>query len=133
MLADSMLLIGFSLIPRLNPLIAVYVFSVFLLAGCSPFYILRAAFEEGKILWRREPIEGLLEKPDLDPQTREKLHLVLAVRDYARDSLKFRVGGSYASYSYVDRAAHIGIAGIAPADPKLERIPSIVADREDEV
>ena len=79
--------------------------SVFFFAGCSPFYILRAAYEEGKILWRREPIEGLLEKPDLDTQTREKLQLVLAVREYAGDKLKFRVGGSYASYSYVDRSA----------------------------
>jgi len=75
----------------------------FLLSGCSPLYILRAVFEEGKILWRREPIEELLAKPDLDSELREKLRLVLAVREYARDSLKLKVDGSYASYSYVDR------------------------------
>ena len=95
----------FAFISKLKPPIAIYLLSFFFLSGCSPLYILRAAYEEGKILWRREPIEGLLEKPDLDAQTREKLRLVLAVRDYARDSLKFRVGGSYASYSYVDRDA----------------------------
>src|SRR3990172_2398142 len=109
-----MLLSAFSLISRLKPLIAVYVFSVFLLSGCSPFYILRAAYEEGKILWRREPIEGLLGKPDLDTETREKLQLVLAVREYARDALKFRVGGSYASYSYVDRSALTCVLMAAP-------------------
>ncbi len=27
-----------------------------LVAGCSPTYVLRAGYEEAKILWRREPI-----------------------------------------------------------------------------
>ncbi len=72
-------------------------------SGCSPFYVMRAAYEEGKILWRREPIEYFLKKPDLEADKREKLELVLNVRAFARDSLKFNVGGSYASYSYVDR------------------------------
>jgi predicted aminopeptidase len=85
-----------------------------LLSGCSPFYILRAAYEEGKILWRREPIEKVLEKPDLDPETREKFKLVLAVREYARDTLKLRVGGSYASYSYVDRPVLSYVLAAAP-------------------
>ena len=77
--------------------------SSLLLSGCSPLYLIQAAFEEGKILWRREPIERMLAKPDLDPENREKLKLVLAVREFARDPLNLRVRGSYASYSYVDR------------------------------
>lgn len=105
---------------RLKFLLSTCLLSVFLLSGCSPFYILRAAYEEGKILWRREPIESLLEKPDLDQQTREKLQLVLAVRDYAGDKLKFRVGGSYASYSYVDRSA---LTYVLMAAPKTDLTP----------
>lgn len=105
---------------RLKSLLSTCLLSVSLLSGCSPFYILRAAYEEGKILWRREPIESLLEKPDLDQQTREKLQLVLAVRDYARDTLKFRVGGSYASYSYVDRSA---LTYVLMAAPKTDLTP----------
>ena len=76
----------------------------FLLSGCSPFYLMRAAYEEGKILWRREPIARLLNQPNWSPEEREKFRLVLAVREYARDDLRLSVGGSYASYSYVDRA-----------------------------
>jgi predicted aminopeptidase len=76
---------------------------VFLFSGCSSIYILRAAIEEGKILWRRQPIEHLLQKPDLERENKEKLKLVLAVREYARTSLKLNVKGSYASYSYVTR------------------------------
>jgi predicted aminopeptidase len=76
---------------------------VSLFSGCSPVYVLQVAFEEGKILWRRQPIERLLKQNELNPDTADKLRLVLAVREYARDTLNLRVGGSYATYSYVDR------------------------------
>ena len=90
------------------------------LSACSPFYVLRAAYEEGKILWRREPIAQFLEKPDVNQDTQEKLKLVLAVREYARDVLKMNVGGSYASYSYVDRP---DLTYILTAAPKTELKP----------
>ncbi len=73
-----------------------------LLAGCSPAYVLRAGYEEARILWRRQSIEQLLQSGDLDAATRSKLELVLAVRVFARDTLGLRVGGSYASLARVD-------------------------------
>ena len=51
------------------------------ISGCSPLYVIRAAYEEGKILWRREPIPQYLENADLVPDTQDKLKLVLAVRE----------------------------------------------------
>jgi len=104
----------------LGVLIVPCLFLSIILSGCSPFYVLRAAYEEGKILWRREPIAQFLEKPDINQETQEKLKLVLAVREYARDVLKFNVGGSYASYSYVDRP---DLTFILTAAPKTELIP----------
>ncbi|HXG53206.1 MAG TPA: aminopeptidase [candidate division Zixibacteria bacterium] len=91
-----------------------------MLASCSPLYVMRAAYEEGKILWRREPIANLLKDPAMDGDRREKLALVLAVREYARDVLKLNVGGSYASYSYVDRA---DLSYVLTAAPKTELRP----------
>jgi len=91
-----------------------------LLAGCSPIYVMRAAYEEGKILWRREPIVRFLERSELESDIREKLKLVLAVREYARDVLQLRVGGSYASFSYVDRPE---LSYILTAAPKTELEP----------
>lgn len=91
-----------------------------LLSGCSPLYVMRAAYEEGKILWRREPIAKLLQKQDLAPETQEKLRLVLRAREYARDRLKFNVGGSYESYSYVDRP---DLTYIVLAAPQTELRP----------
>ena len=90
------------------------------LSSCSPLYVIRAAYEEGKILWRREPIADFIENPEVAPDTQEKLRLVLAARDYARDALQFNVGGSYASYSYVDRP---DLTYIVLAAPKTELRP----------
>ena len=88
--------------------------------GCSPFYVMRAAYEEGKILWRREPITDYLTRADLNPDVQEKLRLVLEVRDYARDILKLNVGGSYSTYSYVDTP---DLTYIVMAAPQTELTP----------
>lgn len=95
-------------------------FLISLLSGCSPFYIIRAAYEEGKILWRREPIAQYLANPEVGRDAQEKLRLVLAVREYARDVLKLNVGGSYSSYSYVDRP---DLTYILTAAPRTELRP----------
>ena len=85
------------------------------LPACTPLYILRAGYEEAKILWYRRPIADILRQPGpLDLSTQEKLRLVLRVRDFAEQDLGFRVGGSYGSLSelpspptiYVITAAH---------------------------
>lgn len=69
--------------------------------GCSAGYVLRAACEEAKILWRRQPIESVLGQ-EIDADTRAKLELTLAARRYARETLGLSVGGSYATLSTVD-------------------------------
>ena len=105
---------------QLLGLISLAILMVSLISGCSPLYVIRAAYEEGKILWRREPIADYLEKPDLVPEIEEKLRLVLAVREYAQNVLNMNVGGSYASYSYVDRP---DLAYILTAAPRTELKP----------
>jgi predicted aminopeptidase len=91
-----------------------------IVSGCSPIYVLRAAYEEGKILWRREPIANFIQNAEVPQDTNEKLRLVLAVREYARDVLKLNVRGSYSSYSYVDRP---DLTYIVIAAPKTELRP----------
>jgi predicted aminopeptidase len=71
-------------------------------SACSAGYLLRAGVEEVKILWRRQPIERLLQQEGLDDDTRAKLRLVLDVRRFARDALDLHVGGSYNSLARVD-------------------------------
>ena len=66
-------------------------------------YLLRAAWEEGKILARRKPIAELVGDSTISPDLRSKLVLVLAARAYAHDSLRLETGQSFTTYSRLDR------------------------------
>jgi predicted aminopeptidase len=81
--------------------------------GCSPTYILRSAYEEGRILLARQSIESLLANPELDPETRRKLELVMAIRRFARDDLKLDVGDAYGSFSIVEAGALLHVVSAA--------------------
>jgi predicted aminopeptidase len=70
--------------------------------GCGqPLYVARLSWTEARILLRREPIERVIARPDVDPALRERLRLVLAARSFARDQLGFTVGDSYSTYAEV--------------------------------
>jgi predicted aminopeptidase len=84
-----------------------------LVMGCAPGYVLRAAYEEAKILWRREPIATVLARDDLDPASRRKLELVRAAREFAR-RVGLDVGGSFSSLSYVDARQTVWVVTAAP-------------------
>src|SRR5271154_4803930 len=70
-------------IPRLLAIILAPI----LLNGCYAGYLARAAYEEGRILWNRKPIDDALARADLPADVREKLETVLAVRKFAADKL----------------------------------------------
>jgi predicted aminopeptidase len=84
-----------------------------LLSGC---YISRAAYEEGKILWNRKPIDDELARGDLSADDRKKLETVLAVRKFAADDLGENVGGAYESIAPVDESAVVHVVMAAPRD-----------------
>jgi len=94
--------------------------SCLFLVSCSPSYVIRAAYEESRILWRRKPIAEALQQEDLDPITRARFETVLGVRDFAMKALDLRVGGSYTSYSYVDRPV---LSHLLTAVPKTDFEP----------
>ena len=71
-------------------------------AACSPLYVLRAGYEEARILSRRQPIARLVEDPRTPPEQRAKLQLVLRAREFAADSLELNVGRSYTTFSQLD-------------------------------
>jgi predicted aminopeptidase len=72
------------------------------LTGCSPGYVLRAAYEQGKILYARTPIEDVLNNPDLPADDRRKLSLVLEARAFA-ESIGLEPKGSFRKFASVDR------------------------------
>ena len=82
--------------------IAVLLAILALISGPTACYLSRGAWEEAKILSRRQPIAKLIADPATSPETREKLKVVLAARKYAKDSLRLRTKDSFTTYSRLD-------------------------------
>lgn len=102
--------------PRLPPATPVLALVLALAAsGCATGYALRAAYEEARLLWRRQPIDTVL-AGDVDADTRAKLELALAVRRFAADDLGLNVGGSYESIATVDASQIVHVVSAAPRD-----------------
>jgi predicted aminopeptidase len=72
------------------------------LGACSPLYVIRAGYEEAKLLRRRQPIARLVNDTTTPPETREKLRLVLRARAFAADSLRLDAGDSYTTFAKTD-------------------------------
>jgi predicted aminopeptidase len=108
----------FSLLP--SPLSLVSLLGVALcLAACSPTYVLRAGYEEAKILWHRRPITEVLARPNLDAATRQKLEMVLRVRQFVEYDLGFTTGGSYQTVTEIAKPPIVYVVTAVPRT-KLE-------------
>src|SRR5688572_3927400 len=85
-------------------------------AACSPGYVLRAAWEESRILSRRKPIARIVQDTATDWETRDKLLLVLQARQFAADSLGLNAGNSYTLFSRVDSDTLVMVLSAAHKD-----------------
>ena len=81
--------------------------------GC---YLSRGAWEEGKILARRQPITQLVRDRRTDALVRRKLQLVLAARQYAKDSIRLDPEESFTTYSKLDRDTLVLVLSAAYRD-----------------
>lgn len=104
---------GRSRIRRIGPRLAALTVLLVTLSGCASGYVLRAGYEEMRILWRRRPIAEVL-AGGTAPDMRAKLELTLAVREFARDRLGLSVRGSYASVAQVDDDQVVHLVTAAP-------------------
>ena len=105
---------------RLRVAVAATVLACLVASGCRTVgYVARGGLSEARILWRRQPIVDLLERPDLDPKLRERLQLVQQVRTFAEDDLGLRVGESYTTFADVDGEGVVWVLSAAHRD-KLE-------------
>ena len=77
---------------------------VYLAATPDGRWLVRAGYEEGRILARRHPIAELVAAGSgVDARTRAKLQLVLAARAFAADSLGLDAGRSFTQYTDIGR------------------------------
>lgn len=72
------------------------------LLGCSTGYVIRAAYEEGQILWRRENIKELLNSGAVQGEEAEKLAVVLEARAFS-ETIGLTPNDAYTQYSKIDR------------------------------
>ena len=79
-------------------------------------YILRAGWEEAKILSRRVPIEKVIADSSTSPALRERLRLVLAARSYAVDTLGLEAGESFTTFAQLERDTLVLVLSAAYRD-----------------
>ncbi len=70
--------------------------------SCSPGYVLRAAYEQGKIIYARKPIEDALESAETSEEEKEKLRVVVAAREFSK-TLGLDPKNTFTSFARVDR------------------------------
>ncbi|MEO8575994.1 MAG: aminopeptidase [Gemmatimonadales bacterium] len=99
-------------------LLAIGAVGIVVVIALSPMacYLSRGAWEEGKILARRQAIAELVASKQTDPLTRRKLEIVLAARQYAKDSILLKTEESFTTYSKLDRDTLVLVLSAAYRD-----------------
>lgn len=98
----------------MKPLVTAFACAL-LLSACNPLYVLRASYEEMKILSGREDIRTLIARPDTAADVKHKLHLVLAARGFA-ESLGLDVGETFTKYTEVETKELLWVLMAAKVD-----------------
>ena len=87
-----------------------------LISAPTACYLSRGAWEEAKILSRRQPISEIIADPRTPNDVRAKLKVVLAARQYAKDSLRLRTKDSFTTYSRLDHDTLVLVVSAAYRD-----------------
>jgi predicted aminopeptidase len=88
--------------------------SAMLLLSCSPTYILRAGWEEARILAERRDIQEVLEDPTTESEIKRKLSLVREVRVFAERRLGLDAGRAFRSFTATNRDTLVMVVSAAP-------------------
>ncbi len=81
--------------------------------SCSPFFIMRAGWEEAKILLNKEPLEELVKDNSIEGSLRDKFQLVIDARAFA-ETLGLKPGGSFTEYSDIERDVLVWVLSASP-------------------
>ncbi len=68
------------------------------LSGCNPLYVVEAAYHQGRILLKRQPVDEVLDTHSLNPAESHALSLVPQARSYA-EQRGLTVGKAFTSFS----------------------------------
>jgi len=91
-------------------------------------YLMRAAYEEVRILLARRSLESLVADTTVGPDRRAAFELVLAARTFAADSLGLEAGDTYTTFSDVGRDTLLLVISASPKtslEPYIWRYPIV--------
>ncbi len=88
-------------------------------SGCSLGYLLQQGQGQVGLLMRREPVDRLIDDPEVDERTRDRLVLVTEAKAFAENQLGLKKSDSYTRLVRLDRDAVSYVVAGAPKD-KLE-------------
>lgn len=93
-----------------------------LVASPEARYVVRAGYEEARILLARHPISAVAADSATDAVTREKLALVLAARQFAADSLGLSAGKTFTTFARVRRDTLVLVLSASRYDRLAEKL-----------
>lgn len=70
--------------------------------ACSPGYVVRAAYEQSKVLLKRRPIVEVINDPQVSADDRQKMRMVLEVREFA-ENIGLKPGDSFTYYADIGK------------------------------
>jgi len=79
-------------------------------------YLVRAGWEEGRILAKRRAIDELVADRTIDDRTRAKLRLVAEARRFAKDSIGLETKESFTQFTQLDRDTLVLLVSAAYRD-----------------
>lgn len=84
-------------VPRFR-FLSLLLLATFLLCACNPIFVIRAAYEQSKILVARRPISEVVADPTTSDDDRIKLQLVVLAREFAQ-SMELEPGKGFTDYT----------------------------------
>lgn len=80
-----------------------FVLSGFTLSGCQIDYILKSGYHQALLIKDQVPLEEYIKNPNITPEEKQKLDLVLSVKHFAENDLGLKKSKNYTTFVELDR------------------------------